>query len=198
MESQEKKQLRSYFLEFRKLIAHKKTRSQKIIKQLTVLPEFKNAAHILLYDGTENEVSTEGLIKRCIARKKHVYLPVLKNIGIAEVTDINTLRPNKLKILEPVVKSAGLKSASFVKSFDLIDLAIVPGLAFDRMGFRLGHGSGFYDKLLEKLPEKTRLIGLAFQEQIVNVLPQEPHDHKMDMILTDEGIIALVKAKPNG
>ena len=99
------------------------------------------------------------------------------------------MKPNKFKILEPVIKSIGLKTAPSINIFGLIDLAIIPGLAFDRQAFRLGHGSGFYDKLLNKMPEKTKLIGLAFQEQIVNVLPQEPHDHKMDMVLTDEGII---------
>ena len=70
-----------------------------------------------------------------------------------------------------------------------IDLAVIPGMAFDRDGHRLGRGKGFYDKLLPGI--KCRKIGLCFSFQLADSVPIEPHDIVMDMVLTDDGFAKL-------
>ena len=75
------------------------------------------------------------------------------------------------------------------KSPNKIDLIIVPGIGFDKRGNRLGHGKGYYDKLLRKL--KTIKIGLAFELQIVDQIPTDENDVPVDLIITEERIINL-------
>jgi 5-formyltetrahydrofolate cyclo-ligase len=66
---------------------------------------------------------------------------------------------------------------------------LLPGAAFDHRGNRLGYGGGYYDRLLARLKKKLPLVALAYEEQIVDSLPAEPHDIKVDMIVTDERVI---------
>jgi 5-formyltetrahydrofolate cyclo-ligase len=68
-----------------------------------------------------------------------------------------------------------------------IDLVLVPGLAFDRNGYRMGYGGGVYDRLLSRTPQ-ARHIGLFFSQQFVHALPKESFDQKMDIVLTEKGI----------
>lgn len=70
------------------------------------------------------------------------------------------------------------------------DLILVPGLAFDRAGHRMGRGGGVYDRWLEARPS-TKKIGLCFQCQIVEQVPREPHDMRMDAVLTEEGFVGI-------
>ncbi|MDO5582253.1 MAG: 5-formyltetrahydrofolate cyclo-ligase [Planctomycetia bacterium] len=76
-----------------------------------------------------------------------------------------------------------------------LDLILVPGLAFDPSGGRLGRGAGFYDRFLQKTREDVLLAGLAFDEQIVDSVPCEPHDRLMDLVLTPSRCIRAAKAK---
>ena len=72
---------------------------------------------------------------------------------------------------------------------DCIDIAIVPGLAFDEKGGRIGPGDGTYDRLIPNLPVTTRKVSLAFEDQIVPLVPMESHDRHVDIIITDRRII---------
>ena len=128
----------------------------------------------------------QDMIKESIAMEKHVVVP-------KSVTQDNTLILSKLKswddleigaynILEP--KKETIKEAD-VESIDLI---IVPGLVFDEGGNRIGHGKGYYDRLLSDLKD-IPTIGLAFELQIVKKIESEQHDEKIDVILTQARII---------
>ena len=74
--------------------------------------------------------------------------------------------------------------------FARVDLILVPGLAFTKDGARLGRGGGYYDRLLASLPPRTRRIGVCFAAQLVAVLPTEPHDQRVERVVTESGFAA--------
>lgn len=70
-----------------------------------------------------------------------------------------------------------------------LDAVVAPGLAFDAHGGRLGRGGGYYDRFLAGLPDRVRVIGVGFDEQLVDAVPREPHDRIMDVVVTGQGIV---------
>lgn len=102
----------------------------------------------------------------------------------------NDLKPGRFGILEP--NDSFLKLESFNSSWNakfkdyskLLDVVLVPGLAFDRNGHRLGRGAGFYDRFLKQLKPRTLLIGLAYDQQLLDDIPVEPHDFPLHLIIT--------------
>jgi 5-formyltetrahydrofolate cyclo-ligase len=93
------------------------------------------------------------------------------------------LIPGPRGVLEPDV------SKCKVVPMDRIDIAIIPGLAFDEKGGRIGSGTGYYDRLIPRLAITTRKVALAFEEQLVAQIPMESHDKHVDIIITDKRII---------
>lgn len=134
------------------------------------------AAHtVLLYHSLPDEVDTHDFIRRW-AGQKRILLPVVKgeDLELRPYTGDNCLAEGAFHIDEPT----GPAFTDYVA----IDLAIIPGVAFDRQGNRLGRGKGYYDRLLPRL-ENTYKIGLCFPCQLVDRIPAEAHDVKMDEVL---------------
>ena len=162
-------------------------RSRKIIAALKKNPAFITARRISVYVSFRSEVRTVSLIKELIAaEKKTVYLPRVvpprKELAMVRIKDsTKDLAPGIWGILEPLGDLPPLKN-----SRDL-DLVIVPGLAFDKTGNRLGYGGGYYDRFLKKL-EKVPKIGLAYSFQMINRLPTSRTDIKMDYVITDQRV----------
>ncbi len=100
---------------------------------------------------------------------------------------MSELSSRTLNILEPVSEIRE-DSSRWLEIGD-VDLVLVPGLAFDPNGNRLGRGKGYYDRLLSQSSSRTALVALAFEEQILERLPVEPHDVKMDYIVTENRVI---------
>lgn len=161
-------------------------KSNKIKKRLSKMALFQNAKTILFYVSYGNEVNTHDMIKESIAMGKNVVVP-------KSVTKNNTLILSKLKswddleigaynILEP--KKETIEEVD-VESIDLI---IVPGVVFDEKGNRIGHGKGYYDRLLND-SQNIPNIGLAFELQIVENIESEQHDERIDVIITEERIM---------
>ncbi|MCG2708811.1 MAG: 5-formyltetrahydrofolate cyclo-ligase, partial [Thermodesulfovibrionales bacterium] len=100
-----------------------------------------------------------------------------------EIKDITELTKGYMGILEPSVSEGKLTG------LDNIDIIIIPGAAFDVSGSRLGYGAGFYDRLLAGIKKKIPIIAPAYEEQIVDDIPSEPHDVKVDKIVTDKRVI---------
>lgn len=157
-------------------------KSEIIIQKLKQLEDFKECRSILLYYSTPDEVDTHSFISECIAKGKTVYLPSTKEILITKITSTTSLKERIENILEPEHPDIELPSS--------VDLVLLPGLAFDKKGYRLGMGSGWYDRLLDVLAIKTR-IGLVFDDLLVERLPREKHDEKVDRILTEKNDIIL-------
>lgn len=192
--SQDKVSIRKYILSRRDSINDeiRKGKDREIKERLLQLPEFKASHKILLYASFRGEVDTFDLLKYCITHGKAVILPRVdkqnNELKIYKIKDTEELVKGYFAIPEPNVSEDRRMN---VKHMDLI---LVPGVAFDEQCNRLGYGKGFYDKLLsevgsQKSEVRRKIIGLAYEEQIVELIPSESHDIKMDMIITDKRII---------
>lgn len=175
----------------------KKTKDLEIIKKITKTPEFKKANTILIYLPIKGEVDLSYLLKKPatapLLNKKFVLPRVVpkmaKKEGKMDLYYVKKIEKDTIKgsfnILEPKshLKITGPKD---------LDLAIIPGIAFSMDGHRIGYGKGFYDRLLKKT--KCPKFGVAYDFQIVDNVPGEKHDIKMDIIITDKKIYHM-KAK---
>ncbi len=161
-----------------------------ILQRIIMLPEFSDAKTILFYASFRSEADTMDMIKLSLHLGKLAVLPrVCKKehiLKLYEIKNMDELARGYMWILEPSVDEARLRKLSD------IDLVIIPGAAFDTQGNRLGYGAAFYDKLLATLERKIPIIAPAYEEQIVEKIPAEPHDIKVDKIITDKRVIECV------
>ncbi|MEW6104063.1 MAG: 5-formyltetrahydrofolate cyclo-ligase [bacterium] len=157
-------------------------KSKKIKEKIFSLPEFKETPNVLFYYSFGSEVRTDIMILEC---KKRIFLPKVsgEKLEIFEIKSLDEVKPGYCGILEPITKNP-------VK-LDDIELVIVPGIAFDKRGFRIGYGRGYYDRLLPLLFCKK--IGLAFSLQIVNKIPNTPKDIRIDKIVTEDRVIKIAE-----
>lgn len=149
-------------------------KSERIAAKLWDNPHYQKAKTILAYASMAHEVETFGIIRKAIDQGKRVCLPLVekseKLILPVVVDDLDKLRPSTYGIKEPVYDPNGLVEP------EGIALVLVPGLAFDAKGYRLGQGAGYYDRFLSRLPKTTATLGLAFDFQLTDCLPHEQHD----------------------
>lgn len=165
--------------------------AQKIKKLEDRLFDFANFVEskiILFYMPVGLEADTRGIIKRSLSKKKIVALPNFENekikIEIFKVDDLDTeLKKGSDGRFEP--------DTSLCKSIPLrnIDIAIIPGAAFDEKGGRVSLDSGYYDKLIARLPITTRKIAIALEEQIVPQISMDSKSKYVDIIVTDKRVI---------
>ena len=148
---------------------------------------FLEAELALLYLQRAKEMDTEKIVRISLSAGKGIVLPAFSEskhgIALFQITDLDTDVKKKSNCLEPdpdTCKKIAL---------DQIDVAIIPGFAFDEKGGRIGFGDGFYNRLIAKLPETTRKIAIAFEEQIVEHVPMESRKHNLDIIITDQRTI---------
>ena len=163
-------------------------KTKAIEDRLFEFANFLEANIALLYMNTENEVATRDMIVRAFGYSKIVVLPVFDmnkhTVGLLKVDNLdNQLKPGPRGVPEP--DPVRCKKVPI----DCIDIAIVPGIAFDEKGARIGTGMGFYDRLIPYLPITTRKVALAFEEQLIQQIPMEHHDKHIDIIITDQRII---------
>lgn len=183
--------------EFRKkVISLRKTQQPDFIKKnsdiikdkLLEMDCIKNASTIMLYLDFNNEVITDNLIKELISLDKIVASPITiikeKKLIPCQIKDFeNGIQYGAYNIREPK------PNCSPEINIKDIDVVIVPAVAYDINGFRLGYGGGFYDRFLENIREDAVTIGIAFDLQIFNEVPKEPHDAQLDYIITESRII---------
>jgi 5-formyltetrahydrofolate cyclo-ligase len=161
-----------------------KSRKSDIIRnRLFNEEEFKKAKVVMFYVSLKDEVDTCIMIDEALKAGKRVCVPVIlkeeKKLIAGEIH-------NRLKDLES--QHFGIYQPRYdrVKEVPLddIDLVVVPGVAFDKKNIRLGRGHGYYDRFLSGLPKTTKAIGLAFDFQVLEDLPQDPHDIPVSKIIT--------------
>ena len=150
--------------------------SAEIMELLEKHPVFKKAHTLLLYPSLPDEVNTHDFIRKW-STQKHILLPVVtgNELELRWYTCPSGLQIGAYGIEEPVGKA--------FTDYPAIDLAIIPGVAFDRKGNRLGRGKGYYDRLLPLMPS-TYKIGICFPFQLLEEIPTEPFDICMNEILT--------------
>lgn len=157
--------------------------SEKITESFLSLDEYKSAVTIAFYSSVRSEVSTKLVIEKALAGGKEVYLPRVKEdsdgVDFVRVTGLEGFKKGSYGILEPV--------GDDVMDPGELDLIVLPGVAFDESGARIGYGKGHYDMTLEKVTCKK--IAFAFEQQIVEKIETEPHDVNMDLVITEKRII---------
>ncbi|MDO5443406.1 MAG: 5-formyltetrahydrofolate cyclo-ligase [Bacteroidia bacterium] len=157
--------------------AEKAAAAASVAAQIEALAEYADAQTLLAYCAMPDEIGTADIISRAYASGKTVVLPVV----VGEKLELRKYTPAKLRpgyrgIMEPS------DEAETVSPSD-VDLAIIPGMAFDAAGHRMGRGGGFYDRLIPQL--HCPLVGICFSCQIVPSIPLEPFDLPVDIVISE-------------
>ncbi len=165
--------------------------SRRIAERLWSLEAFTRGRRVLFYAAAGGEVETLPLLEQWIAGGRTVILPRVEGDGVTlvEVDRLEDLSPGYREILEPRL------GAGRTVSWEEIEVALVPGLAFDLQGNRLGRGGGHYDRGLARIGRQALKIGLAFDFQIVERLPVEARDVPVDLVVTETRMIEAGNAR---
>lgn len=170
-----------------------KLQSHNVLDKVQRNPAFVNARSIALYMSMPNiEIDTLELIRHCFQERKVVYLPaccdenekptkIMRFLKVNSIDEVENLHPRgKYKLREPITGEDVMLQGN-------LDLIIVPGVAFTKEGYRIGHGAGYYDKFISgyhnKFNCRPHLIGVGLIEQQVESLPTESHDWVLDDVV---------------
>ena len=189
MSGQDRKQeIRTLAKAGRRDLPAKDELSRRICAKFAALPEYRAAASVLFYVDFGNEVRTQPLLTTALAQRKRIAVPYCLDdrLELFLLEGIDELASGTFGIPEPRVALRALADRRVHVSG--LDLIMVPGVAFDRRGGRLGHGKGYYDKLLQNAPPDTPLVALAFECQVLPEIPMQPHDVYMDKVITEKTI----------
>lgn len=161
-----------------------------LARHLCAMSVVAEARHIGLYLANDGEIDPEPFMHWSFTQAKHCYLPVLDGGGgrvmkFAEITPVSEFKPNKFGIPEPVVEPHQLVGA------DALDTILIPLVAFDPEGNRVGMGGGFYDRTLafthdQTYDQRPKLIGLAHAFQCVEAIEPAPWDIPLDGVVTEK------------
>ncbi len=181
--------LRRLFDQKRKALSleAQKQKSRQLLQWLPQIPAFVTAKHIAMYWPMGAELSPLPLLTQAQHQNKHCYLPVLRPgsevLTFVAYQAMDPLMKHPLGFLEPALSEKPILAA---KDLDLI---ILPLLAFDDYGQRLGRGAGHYDRTLHEISDskKPYLLGLGYACQHIDRLPTDPWDYRVDGVLTEEG-----------
>ncbi len=187
---EQKRRIRGSILALRQelLEPERVARSQRVWEQVTALPCYQQSRVILGYMAFDKEVLTDGLLRQAMTSGKQVVLPVVRadrrRLALHAVRNLGRdVAPGYRGILEP--HPLYTRSVAVAE----LELVLVPGVAFDLQGMRLGFGIGYYDRLLSELPQGIPTVGLAFDFQVVPRLPRQPHDIALDAIVMEHRVI---------
>jgi len=163
-------------------------KTKDIENRLFEFANFLEAKIALLNLNKGNEVRMKEIIERCFSINKTVVLPAFD----IEKHEMELMKVDNLQA-DLRTRYRGIKEPNrrFCKvvPIEYIDIAFIPGIAFDEKGGRIGSGEGYYDRLIPKLPNTTRKVSLAFEDQIVQQVPMESHDRYIDILITEKRII---------
>lgn len=167
-------------------------KSDAIFQKVLKTPEYEEADNILLYADCRNEVRTRELFEDAVRRRKKVYFPkadgLTNRMDFYQVTAIGQLVQGYKGIWEP----RELPASRYRLNRKEDTLIIVPGIAFDISGYRLGYGKGFYDRFLAER-RQISTMALAYACQLVDELPHDAHDIRMDKLVTEEIIYSFLR-----
>jgi len=160
--------------------------SRQICATFMALPEYAAARTVMFYVDVRSEVRTRNSLPDALTSGKRIVVPYCVNneLELFLLKDMEELSIGMYKILEPRVELRSLAEKRV--SPGELDLVMVPGVAFDRTGSRMGHGFGYYDKLLQHARDDAPLVALAFECQLFPEIPIQAHDIFMDKIITEK------------
>lgn len=184
-----KRSLRSQLLAQRRALGHADwlASSQAAQRNLLALEEYQRAECIALYAPAHNETDTAEILKAAFEAGKRVLYPAVcgTEMVFRQVEGLHSLQRGTFGILEPCAIGGDHQA-------DHADLIVVPGVAFDLNGHRIGYGKGFYDRFLQHPGRRAHLVGLCHDFQLLdNAIPGEQHDIPMEIVVTDKRIIHI-------
>lgn len=181
----EKARLRQEVLARRDALPDRDRRSEAIHARVLALPYWGPAAVVSTFVGVKSEVTTLPLIAAALAAGKRVAVPVVEGprLQLYRIDAIEELAPAPFGLLEPP-KELRRKPRRIVST--TVSLFIVPGVAFDRAGGRLGYGKGYYDTLLAGTKPVVPKVGVGFAAQVVDAVPMGPTDVRLPIIVTED------------
>ncbi len=163
-------------------ILNRKKRSKIIAEKFVSTVYYNDSNNILIYYPFRSEIDVTIIISQALKNKKNIILPRVHNHNL-KLFYVDNLKKQLERsthgIMEPI---AGLCRPTKISD---IDLAIVPGVVFDKNLNRLGYSGGFYDRLLPLIPAGVKKIALCFDIQVVDSIPVLEHDIKVDLLITD-------------
>ena len=164
----------------------RRIRDENIFSRLIDHNLFKDAKSIFIYVSFDGEIDTHSIINYALKEGKIVCVPKIftkaEGMHLMKIDSFSSLTPGYYGILEPPADSEEMSPED-------IDLIIMPGVAFDENGGRVGYGGGFYDRLLAGSNIQSTKIALAYRFQVFDKVPSDKWDERVDMIITEEGII---------
>lgn len=189
-----KAEIRKRILEVRKGLTDEEAASKSgaIVQKVIKTPEYREADNILLYADYCREVMTRGIFEDALLHRKKIFFPrvdsLTNTMAFYQVISVRQLGRGYRDILEP--KEDIRSRYRFQPKEDT--LVILPGVAFDTSGYRIGYGKGFYDRFLADRRQLSTMA-LAYACQIVDEIPKDAHDIKMDKIVTEEIIYSFLR-----
>ncbi len=187
----DKTALRSEIIERRDGIPSevRQVKDSLVMERLLCLKEFTEAGTVLLFASFRSEINTIPIIENALKEDRVVVLPRVdrdnRRLILYSIAALSELQEGYMGIPEP--PGDGDK---IVLPEDL-EFILMPGVAFDELGGRLGYGGGYYDRLIGALRERPPLVALAYEEQIVEEVPVSGHDIRVNRIVTDRRIIEV-------
>ena len=175
-------------------LASREAASLAIAARLASLPAWVRARTVALHAPLGAEVDTAELARLARAAGKRIAWPRISSTGVVlefACCGADELVPGPARALEPPRTAPSLP-------LDALDLVVVPGVAFDASGRRLGRGRGHYDATLARLRPGTARVGLAFEEQVVERVPVDPHDVPLDVVVTGSRVLPPAADRGDG
>jgi 5-formyltetrahydrofolate cyclo-ligase len=190
---QAKREIRAEVRAKRVKLANKDELSRQICRRLAALPEYAQATTVMCYIDRGSEVRTRPFLPSAWRDRKRILVPycIGDQLGLFLLESLDELAPGTLRILEPKAALRGLPRRQ--GDVSQLDLVVVPGVAFDRRGGRLGQGRGYYDRFLRLLRPDTVLVALAFECQIIPEVPMLPHDVPMHKVISERAVYEAVR-----
>ena len=187
-DADQKHSLRSIALARRQAQPDKDRLSDAIMQRVMALPEFHRSTAVLFYVDVRSEVRTKRCLATALSSSRCIAIPycVGEELELFQLASMDELDRGRFGIQEP--RSELRQRPEKQIAAETIDFVVVPGVAFDRRGGRLGHGRGYYDRLLRRLRVDAFKVGVAFECQLVDSIPVEAHDITLNCTVTETGI----------
>lgn len=197
--SAKKAEIRRAMLAARRALSgpERKERARAIARRLGELPAWRDAGIVHVYIGAvDGEVETREIVREGLEGGKRVLCPRVRwsprGLDTFEIGSLADLEEGERGLAEPAPDRTRR-----IAPGARIDLVVVPGIAFDRKGRRIGYGAGFYDRFLAETDAPR--VALAYSLQVIDAVPAEPHDEPVDWIVTEEETIACrAERAPDG
>ena len=188
----DKEKLRKEILTKRKNIdiVEKEKMDKKILDEFYENKYYREAKNIFIYISYDSEINTKGIINKALMDNKKIYVPrtefKTRLMDAVKITSLDNLIESEYGILEPSIEEPHIEPNE-------LDLIVVPGVAFDRNGGRMGYGAGFYDRYFKRISKdrikKIAKLALAYDFQILEKIPMNEQDVPVNYIITETKFI---------